>query len=276
MSISLVQALIIALIGYLGFVTTPWILGTLGGWYVLSRPLVAGMVVGLILGDVKTGIIIGAAIQIVFIALVTPGSAIPANINAASYIGIPLGLVMVKGGGTVAAAVALATAVGAVGTILANAIYAINLFWNHQAAKAIETADYKKLDLYNYGGSQLTSFLILFIPTFLSLYYGQTMASAFITMFPPDSYVMRIFSVLGALLPAAGIGILLTFVVSKKLQLVFFLVGFTLVAAVGMNMIGLAIVAVFVVYLYYTLLSKHKVGTKADDSEFVEAEVNEL
>src|SRR6266699_3234479 len=63
------QAALIGLLCYLGALTTPWALGTTGGWYVLTRPLVAGFLCGLILGDVKTGVLIGIAVQGVCIAI---------------------------------------------------------------------------------------------------------------------------------------------------------------------------------------------------------------
>lgn len=59
--------------------------GLTGGWYLISRPLVSGMLVGLILGDVKTGIMIGVAVQAVYIAMVTPGGSMPADLNFVAY-----------------------------------------------------------------------------------------------------------------------------------------------------------------------------------------------
>ena len=38
------QAAVLALFCYLGALTTPWALGTSGGWYVITRPLVASRV----------------------------------------------------------------------------------------------------------------------------------------------------------------------------------------------------------------------------------------
>lgn len=87
---SIWQALLIALIGYMSSIYSPWLLGGLGGWYTTGRPFVAGMIIGLILGDVKTGILMGAAVQALYIGLVTPGGAMPADVNFAAYIGIPL------------------------------------------------------------------------------------------------------------------------------------------------------------------------------------------
>ena len=71
MGISMVQAILLGLFACLA--SLPGMGGTTIGNYTLGRPLVGGLVVGLILGDIQTGIIVGAAIQLVYIALVTPG-----------------------------------------------------------------------------------------------------------------------------------------------------------------------------------------------------------
>lgn len=56
----------------------------------------AGLVCGLILGDVRTGILVGAAMQLLYIALVTPGGTVSADVRAVSYIGIPLAMLALK------------------------------------------------------------------------------------------------------------------------------------------------------------------------------------
>ena len=90
---TLLQALLIALLGYLGSIYGTFLLGTVGGWNMIGRPIVAGALIGLILGDVKNGVLIGAAIQALYVGLVTPGMSVPGDVNFASYIGIPLALV---------------------------------------------------------------------------------------------------------------------------------------------------------------------------------------
>ena len=70
---SIFQALLLALFGWMSSIYSPVLMGGLGGWYTLGRPLVSGMVIGIILGDVQTGIIMGAAIQMLYIGLVTLG-----------------------------------------------------------------------------------------------------------------------------------------------------------------------------------------------------------
>ena len=77
MHISVVQAVLIGLVYYLGINGTPWC--TLLGSIILQKPLVSGLIVGIILGDPVQGAIIGAAIQLAFIAYISAGGAPPTD-----------------------------------------------------------------------------------------------------------------------------------------------------------------------------------------------------
>ncbi len=60
MEISLFQAILLGIFACLGSFIP--LAGYPVGNYTIGRPLVGGLIVGIILGDVQTGIIIGAAI----------------------------------------------------------------------------------------------------------------------------------------------------------------------------------------------------------------------
>ena len=107
---------------------------------------------------------------------------------------------------------------------------------------AVEKGDYASLKFNHYYGPQLVQFCYRFIPTFLVLYFGSGFATKIIGIFPVNSFVMRTLTALGGLLPAVGVAILLTMVIKKNIQIVQFLFGFALVAALKMNMISIAIV----------------------------------
>ena len=77
MQVQVWQAALFGLLACLA--SMPGLGGTVLGNYTLGRPLVAGLIVGLIMGDVQTGIYLGAAIQVVYIALVTPGGTVSAD-----------------------------------------------------------------------------------------------------------------------------------------------------------------------------------------------------
>ena len=134
MQVQVWQAALFGLLACLA--SMPGLGGTVLGNYTLGRPLVAGLIVGLIMGDVQTGIYLGAAIQVVYIALVTPGGTVSADVRAISYIGIPLSMVAVHSMGLnpaspegQAMAVTLGSAVGTIGTVLFYGTATVNLVW---------------------------------------------------------------------------------------------------------------------------------------------------
>lgn len=267
MTVNILQAMIIGILAYLGSLSVPWFLGLSGGWYTLSRPLVSGLLIGMVLGDVQTGIIVGVAVQVVYIALVTPGGSMPQDLNSAAYIGVGLGVIAVKGGASVGSAVAIATAVGAVGTIFFNFMMITNSFWNHRAIACIDKGDDKGLKFNHYVGPQITTFLLRFIPTFAVLYMGSSIATNILNMFPTTSFVMRTLTVLGGMLPAVGVAILLRQVIKKDLELIQFIFGFTLIATLKINMISLAFIGAFFAYLYFKQSTLKPSFSGKDDEE---------
>lgn len=273
MEINMIQAVLIGIFAYLGSLSVPWVLGLTGGWYTLTRPLVSGFIIGLILGDVQTGILVGIAVQVVFIALVTPGGQMPQDLNAAAYIGVTLGVMAVKGGATVQSSVAIATAVGAIGTIFHNFMMLSNSFWNHRALKALQNGDYNGLRFNHYIGPQVTQFLYRFIPTFLVVYFGSGIATNIINYFPVTSFTMRTLTALGGMLPAVGVAILLRQVTKKDIELIYFLIGFTFIAAMKLNMIALAIVGTFFAYLNFKYSAVKTVAVSNSNSSDVEEEL---
>ena len=57
---SIVHALLLGLLGGIGIWDS-----RIGGMWMLDRPLVLGPIVGLILGDFKTGIIVGGSLELI-------------------------------------------------------------------------------------------------------------------------------------------------------------------------------------------------------------------
>ena len=165
-------------------------------------------------------------------------------------------------------AVAIATAVGAIGTIFHNFMMMTNSFWNARAIKAAEQGDYKGLAFNHWVGPQLLQFCYRVIPTVAVLYLGQNLATDIIAMFPVDSFVMRALTALGGMLPAVGVAILLKQVTKKNIEIVRFLFGFALVAALGINMITIAIFGAFFAYSYFLYMKKDGAAVAvADDME---------
>lgn len=255
---TILQAALLGLFACLA--SLPGMGGTTFGNYTLGRPLVAGLVVGLILGDVTTGVIVGAAIQIVYIALVTPGGTVSADVRAVSYIGIPLAVLSIKGlgispGSTQAQqlATSLGAAVGTLGTVLFYMTATINLAWQHIGWKAVEKGDLHKLYLVNRGLPWISHIICSFIPAFVINLLGSNMVNVIKAYLPMDGLAMKTLFTLGSLLPAVGIAILLKQIVTKPAHFLSFFFGFTLCAVMGLNLVSAALVAAFFALITYNI-----------------------
>lgn len=280
MEINVFQAFLLGLFACLA--SMPGMGGSAIGNYTLGRPLVGGLVCGLILGDVRTGILVGAAMQLLYIALVTPGGTVSADVRAVSYIGIPLAMLALKSYGLDAAspdgnglATSFGAMVGTLGTVLFYGTATMNLIWQHIGWKAVEQGNFKKLYLVDMGLPWISHIVCSFIPTFLICMAGAGMVDTIKEVLPMDGIAMKTIFTVGSLLPCVGIAILLKQIITKGMDFIPFFVGFALAAALGINLVVSTIIAAMFAYMNYqiktTQLMKSKavasVDTEDDDEE---------
>lgn len=273
MTISWFQAALLGLFACLS--SMPGLGGTTIGNYTLGRPLVGGLVCGLILGDVKTGIICGVAMQLVYIALVTPGGTVSADVRAVSYIGIPLAMVAIHSQGVSAdsadaanLAKSMGTLVGTIGTVLFYGTATMNLVWQHIGWRAVEKGQFRKLYQVDWLYPWVSHFVFSFIPTLVMCKLGATAVTAMKDALPMDGIPMKTLFTVGALLPCVGIAILLKQIVEKVTDFIPFFVGFTLAASLGLNLVSCAVISLIFAVLFYELEMAKTVratATAADD-----------
>ena len=273
MTISWFQAALLGLFACLS--SMPGLGGTTIGNHTLGRPLVGGLVCGLILGDVKTGIICGVAMQLVYIALVTPGGTVSADVRAVSYIGIPLAMVAIHSQGLSAdsadaanLAKSMGTLVGTVGTVLFYGTATMNLVWQHIGWRAVEKGQFRKLYQVDWLYPWVSHFVFSFIPTLVMCKLGATAVTAMKDALPMDGIPMKTLFTVGALLPCVGIAILLKQIVEKVTDFIPFFVGFTLAASLGLNLVSCAVISLIFAVLFYELEMAKTVkatATAADD-----------
>lgn len=274
MEISWIQAALLGLFACLS--SMPGLGGTSVGNYTLGRPLVGGLVCGIILGDIATGVLVGVAMQVVYIALVTPGGTVSADVRAVSYIGIPLAMIAIKSYGLDAGsadgqalATSFGTMVGTLGTVLFYGTATINLAWQHVGWKAVEKGDFKKLYTVNMGLPWISHILCSFIPTLIMCRMGAPMVDMIKTYLPMDGIAMMTLFTVGSLLPCVGIAILLKQIVSKAVDFIPFFFGFTLAAALGINLVSATVIAGMFALINYRIkmLTINKPALVADDDD---------
>lgn len=268
MTISWFQAALLGLFASLA--SMPGMGGSSIGNYTLGRPLVGGLVCGLILGDIKLGIVCGVAMQLVYIALVTPGGTVSADVRAVSYNGIPLAMVAITAQGISASsgeaadlAKSMGTLVGTIGTVLFYGTATMNLAWQHIGWKAVEEGNFKKLYMVDWGLPWISHFLFSFLPTLIMCKLGASAVTALQTALPMDGIAMKTLFTVGALLPCVGIAILLKQLVEKVTDFIPFFVGFTLAASLGLNLVASAVISLIFALLFYEIdMAKLKANSR--------------
>ena len=263
------QALLIGVFAYLGRNQVPWLFGTTGGWYGIGRPLVAGLICGLILGDVKAGVLCGVAVQAIFIGQITPGGAVPSDLNLAAYIGIPLAI---SAGGDAETAVAFAVPLGALGVALHNFTMTVQSGFAHRADKCAENADAKGIRLANIMGTSV-SLLERFIIVALTCYFGAPFAEHLLSSLP--IVVLNFLSVGGRMLPALGFAILLKQIIDEKWMILLFVFGWVFTSTIEITTTSLVFIAITIALIYVMarysndaqLLQKNVQVVEEDDYE---------
>ncbi|MDE7311526.1 MAG: PTS sugar transporter subunit IIC [Eubacterium sp.] len=274
MEISWLQAVLLGLCACLA--SMPGMGGSSIGNYTLGRPLVGGLVCGLILGDMTTGVLVGCAMQVVYIALVTPGGTVSADVRAVSYIGIPLAMVALSSYGLsaesaegAALATSFGTMVGTLGTVLFYGTATINLVWQHMGWAAVEKRQYKKLYLVDMGLPWISHLACSFIPTVIMCKMGTSVVELIKTTLPMDGLAMKTLFTVGSLLPCVGIAILLKQIIKQATDFVPFLFGFVLAASLGINLVSATVVAGMFAIINYKIkmLSARGVPAMAAEEE---------
>ncbi len=256
---SLFQAILIGLVSCTA-ASTIACLGTTVGNYTLNRPLVASMIVGIILGDVSGCILIGIPMQVMWIALVTPGGTVASDLRAVSYIGIPLAYVGVKAAGIDPAsdeAFQLASSISAMtGTIGITLFYGtamMNLIWQHIGWARLDKGDFDIVGKVDTLMPLISHFCLSFLPVTLLCYFGSGAVESVFKSLDVSVWYVKALLCVGSVLPAVGIAILLKSVVNKTSDLIFFLLGFVLAAAMGLTLLAATVVGGVFALLNYQM-----------------------
>lgn len=231
---------------------SPWILG-IGGFFGLYRPLVAGLIVGIIFGDPVKGTEIGAAINLLYIGFISAGGSIPADPSVAGWIGTALAL---AGGLDAGTAITLGVAVGLVGTLVFFTRMSVDAVFAHWADARAEEGDMAGVARANWLWPQIFLFIISFFPATIAVYLGAGVVSDGIDWLNTNApWILRGFEIAGGLLPAIGIAMNMRFIFRGSVIPYYFL-GYILASASagGLNVVAIAIVGGALAVLHVTLM----------------------
>ena len=216
-----------------------WGLGV--GYFTLYRPLVAGTLVGLILGNVQRGMAFGAALNAVYLGFVSTGGSLPGDLAIAGYVGTALALA--SGLDVEAALATLGVPLGILGTLLWFGRMTLGSWIVHWADARAEKGDVRGVAAVNLWAGQAMLALFYAVPAFVAVYWGQRGIDRLIALIP--EHLIAALSTVGGLLPAVGIGLLLRGMGRWRL-LPCFLAGFLLVCYFNVSMWPIALLGILI------------------------------
>lgn len=193
----------------------------------LSQPVFAGLISGLIMGDIKTGLIIGGSMQLTILGVGTFGGASRIDANSGTILAVAFSSALGMSPQQALATLAVPVASLMIQTdILARFA---NTFFAHRVDAKIEQMDYKGIER-NFLLGMVPWSLSRMIPVFLALAFGGKLVKAVVNYLNTDlKWLGDGLTVAGAVLPAVGFAILLRYLPVRK-HLPHFIIGFVLAA----------------------------------------------
>ncbi|CAJ1189806.1 PTS mannose/fructose/sorbose/N-acetylgalactosamine transporter subunit IIC [Companilactobacillus nantensis] len=211
------------------------------GQSMIERPLVVGCIAGLIFGDMRTGIIMGASLEAIFMGAVDIGGALSAEPVTATVLATTFSIVLnVNDKAALALAVPIGVLAAFISMFMKNVV--MNLF-APLVDKYAKENNPRAIAIMHYSMWFINYFIFSLI-TFFSVLKGAKPVQQLVNSIPDN--LMAGLAATGGLLPAVGFAILMRMLWSKQLAPYFFL-GFVLVAYLELPSVAVAVLGIILV-----------------------------
>lgn len=244
MQITMIQIILLSLLAFFA------IYDELAAQVIGTRPVLVGAIAGLIMGDLKTGLIIGGTLHLLVLGVGALGGTSIPDYTTGAIIGTAFAVATGTG---IEIAIGLAVPVGLLMTQLDILARFTNLFFQKRVDKAVERMDIKSIErnvvlgIFPWGLSRA-------IPVFLMLSFGAQFIDMVISNIPEA--IMGGFKVAGGILPAVGLAILTRFLPVHK----FFpalIIGFIMTTYLKVSILGVALTGGAIAMVYYQYKISH-------------------
>lgn len=215
----------------------------------IHKPVVIGFISGLIMGDIKTGLLIGGTIELMFLGGGGYGGSPVPDYATATIITTALG---VSTGEGLELALVFALPVGLLLMQFTTLCRFLNVYFVRRAEVAIKEHKFDKLALYHrLGMGILGGFCALSVAICLVL--GDGFINRLLEVIPQP--LMDGLAVAGGLLPAMGIAILLKYLPIKN-YIAYGIIGFIIIGYLKLPMMAVAGIGAALAIIKYNELSQ--------------------
>ena len=206
-----------------------WFIEKVGGTPMVIRPIVVSPIVGLALGDLKTGLLIGATLELVFMGAIQIGGAVPPDVLVGSGLGTAFAIMNGQGADV---ALALALPIAVVAQSLKVIVFIMRSWFMDFALKL--------------AAGLLLQCIMYFVVAFVAIAVGADAVESIIASIPEG--IMGGLKIAGGLLPAVGFALLLQPMLTSK-NIIYFVIGFACVAYLNLPVLAVTIFAIGIAYV---------------------------
>ncbi|HAV2258453.1 TPA: PTS mannose/fructose/sorbose transporter subunit IIC [Raoultella ornithinolytica] len=207
------------------------------------RPLIACTVIGLILGDLKTGIMLGGTLELIALGWMNVGAAQSPDSALASIISA---ILVIVGHQSIATGIAIALPVAAAGQVLTVFARTITVVFQHAADKAAEDARFRTIDMLHISALGVQALRVAIPALVVSLFVSADMVSNMLNAIP--EFVTRGLQIAGGFIVVVGYAM-----VGVKYLMPFFFLGFLAGGYLDFSLLAFGGVGVIIALIYIQL-----------------------
>ena len=244
MGLSTIQIILLVIFGCIAG------MGSVLDSFQTHRPLIACTIVGAILGDLQTGIILGGTLEMIALGWMNIGAAQSPDSALASIIST---ILVIVGKQSISAGIAIALPVAVAGQVLTVFARTVTIFFQHAADKYAEDANFRMIDVCHVTALVVQALRVA-VPTFLvAAVVSPSGVQSLLNSIP--EVITGGLTVAGGMIVVVGYAMVLNMMGAQYLMPFFFL-GFVIAAFTDFNLVAFGIMGAVFAIIYVQLNPK--------------------
>lgn len=234
------------------------------------RPLIACTIIGLILGDIKTGIIIGGTLEMIALGWMNIGAAVAPDTALASIIST---ILTILGQQSIGTGIALAIPLAAAGQVLTIIVRTITVALQHIADSASERCNLTALSCIHITALMLQAMRVAIPATIVGISVGTKTIHHLLNSIP--EVITNGLNIAGGIIVVVGYAMVINMMRAGYLM-PFFYLGFVITAFTEFNLVALGIIGVVMAILYIQLSPQYHQTTEKNVSQSTLSKINQI
>ncbi|SKA79970.1 PTS system, mannose-specific IIC component/PTS system, sorbose-specific IIC component [Clostridium sp. USBA 49] len=215
------------------------------------RPLIACTLIGLILGDLKTGIIIGGTLEMMALGWMNIGAAMAPDAALASIIST---ILVIGGKQAIGTGIAVAIPIAAAGQVLTIFARTLSVGLQHRADTYAKEGNLRGIDLMHLSGLLIQALRVAIPSLLVAMFVGTGAVQSFLNAIP--SWITGGLQVAGGFIVVVGYAMVINMMEAKYLMPFFFL-GFVVAAFTNFNLVAFGVLGTVMAIIYIQLNPKY-------------------